>query len=349
MAPDTNTALAGRMRTVRSVLATVPFRQDEIDQLRRAFAPAEFIHCAPTDGATIEAALRKVDVAVLAGDLDDRHVAAPHLKWVHCDHSGLTYSARADVFDRGLIVTGSAGRSAPALAQHAFYFALALTFEAKRLFENQAAHIWRGIPGYADKLGLPGKTLGIVGLGQTGTEMAALGRAFGMRVLVYTRSTPARPPETVDRLLCVDRGDSLDPLLAESDVIMLAAQLTDATYHMFSAAQFARMKRSAFIINMARGPLIDEAALVEALRCGRIGGAGLDVFDTEPLPINSPLWDAPNMIITPHATPAMPDKTQRSIGMIVENLARYRAGEPMLNVITRKDLFTPRAARAAAR
>jgi phosphoglycerate dehydrogenase-like enzyme len=130
---------------------------------------------------------------------------------------------------------------------------------------------------------------------------------------------------------------------------MLATQLTDATYHMLSAAQFARMKRSAFIINMARGPLIDEAALIEALTSGRIGGAGLDVFDTEPLPADSPLWDAPNTIITPHATPSMPDKTQRSIDMIVENLARYRAGEPMLNAITRNDLFTPRAARAAAR
>lgn len=343
MAPATDTMMAGTTPTVASVLVTVPFKPDEIDQLRRAFAPAEFIHCPATDNATIEKALQKVDVAVLAGDLDDRHVAAPHLRWVHCDHSGLTHSARADVFDKGLIVTGSAGRSAPALAQHAFYFALALTFDARRLFENQAAHVWRGIPGYADKLGLPGKTLGIVGLGQTGVEMAALGKAFGMRILVYTRSAPASAPHHVDQLLCVDRGDSLDPLLDAADVIMLATQLTDATYHMFSAAQFARMKRSAFIINMARGPLIDEAALLEALTSGEIGGAGLDVFDREPLPADSPLWDAPNMIITPHATPAMPDKTQRSIDMIVTNLARYRAGEPMLNAITRKDVYTPRA------
>lgn len=349
MALDTPTTMVGETRTVTSVLATVPFKPDEIDQLRRAFAPAEFIHCAPTDGAAIERALRKVDVAVLAGDLDDRHIAAPHLKWVHCDHSGLTHSARADVFEKGLIVTGSAGRSAPALAQHAFYFALALTFEAKRLLANQAAHVWRGIPEYADKVGLPGKTLGIVGLGKTGVEMAALGRAFGMRVLVHTRGTPASPPSNVDRLFCIDRGDSLDPLLVASDVIMLATQLTDATWHMFSAPQFARMKRSAFIINMARGALIDEVALLEALTSGEIAGAGLDVFEREPLPVDSPLWDAPNTILTPHATPAMPDKAQRSIDMIVTNLARYRAGEPMLNAITRNDLFTPRAARAAAR
>ena len=103
---------------------------------------------------------------------------------------------------------------------------------------------------------------------------------------------------------------------------MLATQLTDVTYHMFSTDQFARMKPSAFIINMARGPVIDEAALLIALTTGQIAGAGLDVFAKEPLPADSPLWDAPNVIITPHATPRLPDKTQRSIDMIV---GQYRA------------------------
>lgn len=334
-----------RTRAIRAVLATVPFKPAEIDQLRRAFAPAEFIHCTAKDDAAIEKALRTVDVAVLAGDLDDRHIAAPNLKWVHCDHSGLTRSARPDVFEKGLIVTGSAGRSAPALAQHAFYFALALTFEARRLFQDQDAHVWRGIPGYTDKLGLPGKTLGIVGFGNTGVEMAALGKAFGMKVVVYSRSVPDKSPN-VDRLLCAERGDSIDPLIAESDVIMLATQLTDVTWHMFSMAEFARMKSSAFIINMARGPVIDEAALLIALRTGQIAGAGLDVFAKEPLPADSPLWNEPNVIITPHATPSMPDKTQRSIDMIVANIARYRAGEPMLNAIGRNDIFTPRGEQA---
>jgi phosphoglycerate dehydrogenase-like enzyme len=338
---STASAVQGSMRSIRSVLSTVPFKPDEIEQLRRAFAPAQFIHCSSADKATIEEALGFVDVAVIEGDLDDRYVAAPKLKWVHCDHSGLTRSARADVFEKGLIVTGSAGRSAPALAQHAFYFALALTFDAKRLLENQAAHVWRGIPGYGERLGLSGKTLGIVGYGKTGFEMAALGKAFGMKVIVYTRSVPASAPN-VDKLLCAERGDVLDPLLGDADVIMLATQLTDATYHMFSTEQFARMKPSAYIINLARGPVIDETALLQALKSGRISGAGLDVFDKEPLPAESPLWDAPNVLITPHMTPAMPDKTQRSIDMIVANIRHYIEGEPMINAITEKDVFTPR-------
>ena len=339
-APEEQTS-ATPVRTIRQVLATVPFRPDEIDQLRRAFAPAEFIHCQPDDDATIAEVLKTADVAVLAGDLDDRHIAAPHLKWVHCDHSGLTRSARPDVFERGLVVTGSAGRSAAALAQHGFYFALALTFDAKRLFENQEKHIWRGIPGYIDRVGLTGKTLGVVGFGHTGKEMAALGKAFGMKVIVYTRSA-VEAPAHVDVLLAAERGDSIDPLIEEADVIMLATQLTDVTYRMFSRPQFERMKRSALIINMARGEVIDEAALIEALETGQIAGAGLDVFAKEPLPADSPLGDAPNVVITPHMTPALPDKTQRSIDMIVENIRRYRAGEPMLNAIGREDIFTPR-------
>ena len=334
---------ADETRVIRRVLATVPYKSEEIDQLRAAFAPADFLHCAADDDSAIAEALETVDVAVIAGDLDDRYVAAPHLRWVHCDHSGLTRSARADVFEKGLIVTGSAGRSAQALAQHGFYFALALTFDAKGLLRDQAAHVWRGIPGYTDKLGLPGKTLGIVGYGHTGRAMAELGHAFGMKVIVYTRSRPAKA-ENVDLLLSSEAGDSLDAMLETADVIMLATQLTDVTYHMISTREFVRMKRTALIINMARGPVIDETALLEALDSDRIAGAGLDVFDQEPLPSDSPLWDQPNVLITPHATPSLPDKTQRSIDMIVGNIARYRAGEPMINAITEHDIFTPKVA-----
>ncbi|HTN60702.1 MAG TPA: D-2-hydroxyacid dehydrogenase [Devosia sp.] len=345
---NSHPAVKAETRPINQVLSTVPFKPDEIEQLRQAFAPAAFVWCPATDNDTIEQVLKTADVAVIAGDLDDRHVAAPNLQWVHCDHSGLTRSARADVFEKGMIVTGSAGRSAPALAQHGFYFALALTFEARRLFQDQQAHVWRGIPGYTDKLGLPGKTLGVVGYGKTGIEMAALGKAFGMRVIVYTRSVPDSTGN-IDTLLCAERGDSIDTLVAEADVIMLATQLTDATRHMFAARQFAQMKRSAFIINMARGPVIDEVALIDALRSGAIAGAGLDVFAIEPLPANSPLWDTPNLIITPHATPSMPDKTQRSIDMIVANVERYRQGQAMINAITADDVFTPEGGAAAAR
>lgn len=330
---------ASEVREIRSVLATVLYRPDEIDQLRQAFAPAEFMHVHPRETAAIEDALQHVDVAILPMDLDDRFLSAPNLKWVHCDHAGLTRSARSEVFEKGLIVTGSAGRSAPALAQHAFYFALALTFDAKRLFELQASHTWTRIPGYETRLALWGKTLGIVGFGNTGQEMARLAKAFGMRVIAYRRTAGETAPQ-VDLMLSKDDGDSLQPLIEESDVIMLATPLTDETHHLFSTGEFSRMKPGAYIINMARGAVIDQDALIEALRAGQIAGAGLDVTDPEPLPEDSPLWDMDNVVITPHVTPKLPDRTQRSIDTIVENIGRYRRGEKMLNALTPRDVYT---------
>lgn len=326
-------------REIHSVLATVMFDENQVEQLRQAFAPAKFVHVQPWDADGIAAALEHADVAVIAGDLDDRHVRAPELRWVHCDHSGLTRSARPEVFERGLLVTGSAGRSAPALAQHGFYFALALTFDARGLIETQDAHLWRPAPGYEKKLSLWGKTLGIVGFGHTAREMARLGKAFGMRVIVYRRSEGEGSAD-VDVMLSADRGESLDRLLDEADVVMLATQLTDATHHLLSTAEFARMKNTAFVVNMARGPVIDQDALVKALHAGEIAGAGLDVADPEPLPAESSLWDAPNVLITPHMTPALPDRTQRSIDIIVENARRYRAGEPLMNALTERDIYT---------
>jgi phosphoglycerate dehydrogenase-like enzyme len=334
-------AAAQAARDIKRVLCTLKFEPTDIEQVRKGFAPADFIQCRPDDADGIGRALEVVDVAVISGDLDERHVRAPHLKWIHCDHSGLTKSARPEIFEKGIIVTGSAGRSAAALAQHGFYFALALTFDARGLIANQEAHVWRGIPGYEKRLGLAGKTLGIVGLGHTGREMALIGKALQMKVIAYTRSVQPDRPE-IDQLLCADRGDTVDLLIEKSDVIMLSTQLTDDTYHMFSRREFERMKRSAIIINMARGSVIDESALVDALRSGTISGAGLDVFEQEPLPKDSPLWDASNVLITPHMTPALPDRTQRSIDMIVTNAERYRTGRPLLNALTQRDVFVAR-------
>ncbi len=328
-------------RPIGTVLVTVSYPDAQMQRLRQAFAPALFLQCDPKDDTAIRKALETADVAVSADELDDRFYSAPRLKWVHCDHAGLDQAARPEILDSGLIITGSAGRSSTALAQHAFYFALALTYDTRRLLADQDNHVWRGIPGYGLKLGLPGKTLGIVGLGNTGMEMAKLGRAFGMTVIAYGRSAPSAAQLTsVDGFLCSDRGDTLAPLLDRADVIMLAAPLTDATRHMFSAPQFRRMKPSALIINMARGALIDEPALIAALEAGELAGAGLDVFETEPLPSDSPLWDAPNLLITPHVTPAQPDKIERSVDVIVANAANYRSGRPMVNRLTAKDVYS---------
>ena len=261
------------------------------------------------------------------------------LRWVHCDHAGLNNSARPEIFERGLIVTGSAGRSGPVSAEHTFFLALSLIYDSHGLHEAQKAHRWRGIPGYDDRRGLYGKTIGIIGMGFTGPEVAARAKAFGMRVLGYDRRQMLLPTG-VDRFYCAERGDTIDELLRESDVVVLSVRLTDETFHLIGEKQLRIMKPTAYLINMARGSVVDEAALAQALHERRIGGAGLDTFEEEPLPASSPLWDAPNTVITPHCTPEMPDLVARSLEIICENVRRYRAGEPMLNALIPRDVYT---------
>ncbi|MCW4459795.1 D-2-hydroxyacid dehydrogenase [Microbacterium sp. MPKO10] len=326
-------------REIHRVLATVDFDDEGIEQLRRAFEPASFTHVSKHDTDAVSALLGEADVAVLAGDLGDEVLAAPHLKWVHCDHAGLNDSARQDVFDRGLIVTGSAGRSGGALAQHAFFFALNFVYDIRSTLAKQSAHDWSGGEEFRNRQSLWGQNLTIVGFGHTGKAMAALGRASGMHVTVLTRSDTPKPAD-VDVLLSTDAGDTVDAAVRDADFVMLATNLTDVSFHMIAAPQLRLMKKTAVIINMSRGAVIDEPALVTALQNGEIAGAGLDVFEREPLPESSPLWDMPNVFITPHATPKLPDKTQRSIDTIVANAERYRRNEPLLNALSPRDLFT---------
>jgi phosphoglycerate dehydrogenase-like enzyme len=145
-----------------------------------------------------------------------------------------------------------------------------------------------------------------------------------------------------------ERGESLDPLLRESDFVVLATPLTDATHNLIGAAELASMKPTAYLINMARGSVIDEPALIEALRAGTIGGAGLDVFEREPLPADSPLWDLSNVLITPHSTPALPDKQQRCCDIVCENARRFAAGQPLLNQLRPDEVWTRGLAQTAA-
>jgi phosphoglycerate dehydrogenase-like enzyme len=337
--------MPAQKQQIRSVLSTVRYQGSNLERLRAMVAPARFIAVSPDDDEAIRGALQEVDVAVLAADLDDRFLAAPNLKWVHCDHSGLNGSASPAVLEAGFRVTGSAGRAAPALAQHAFFFALSLAYDSIGLLDMQRKHVWRGLPGYSDRRGLWGKTIGIVGLGSTGTELAALAKAFGMHVLAFRKRISDLPPN-VDTLYSADAGDDLGELLARSDLVVLTVRLTDQTYHLIGQDELRLMKPSAFLVNLARGPVLDEEALVAALRAGTIAGAGLDVFQQEPLPPESPVWDAPNLVITPHVTAEMPDLAARSLDIIEENFRRYRNGEPLLNQLVADDVFTGRNAHA---
>lgn len=325
--------------TAALVSSDLPFDGDQWARLEAALAPGRIIKVDTGDDVAVAAALEEAEVAILKGDLDERFVNAPRLRWVHCDHAGLTKSARPEVFEKGLIVTGSAGRSGPALAEHVMMFSLLLCSRYPDFYEAQKRHEWRRVPEMADLRALYGRTMGVIGMGHTGQALAVRAKAFNMRVLGYRRrNVPA--PEGVDRMYCSDLGEGIDDLLEQSDIVALVINLSDATHHLIGAEQLARMKRSAVLINLSRGAVIDQDALIAALTEGSIAGAGLDVTTPEPLPADHPLWDMPNLLITPHFTAALPDRSERSLNMIIDNLHRYRAGQEMLNRISEEDLWS---------
>ncbi len=308
-----------------------------MEKLKAELAPAQVICANRFDIPRIANALQCADVAFLSGDLDERFLRAPGLKWVHCDHAGLERSSFPEVFERNLLVTSAAGRSAPALAEHAMFFMLALSFRYARFYDAQRERRW-GVQGQNDLRALRGQTLGIVGLGHTGTELASYAKAFGMRVVAYRRCSE-KPPQ-VDHLYSADRGDSLIPLLQQSNFVVLAISLSDQTYHLIGSREIALMGPGSHLINMARGGLIDEQALVDALYAGRLAGAAIDVAEEEPLSRKSLLWDVPNLLITPHVTPQLSDRGDRALHILLDNIHRYRKGIPLLNQLTRSDIFS---------
>lgn len=315
------------------------FKGTHWDRLAEAVRPDRLVAVSSRDAAAVEAALEEAEIAILAGDLDRRHLAAPRLRWVHCDHAGLTRSARPEVFSRGLIVTGSAGRSGPALAEHVLMLSLMLGYRYPDVYEAQKRHEWLRTPEMGGLRALCGRTIGIVGMGHTGRELATRAKAFGMRVLGYRRRDLPNPPG-VDRMFSADRGETINPILDEADVLALVINLSDATHRLIDDRAIRRMKPSAIIVNLSRGGVIDQAALIAALKEKRLAGAGLDVTDPEPPAADDPVWDTPNLLITPHFTAALPDRTERSLDVIIENLRRYRAGQPLLNRVTEEDVWT---------
>ena len=323
------------MTTIKSALSAVAWPERYIERLRDGLAAEQFVHT--RDAAEIEKALETAEVAIISGNVDAKYLKAPHLKWVHCDAAGLERSARPEVFDKGLLVTSSSGRTSPALAEHCIFFMMAFAYNFTAFQEAQRNHQW-GIPGQDDLRGLNAHTIGIIGLGNTGRALALRAKALEMRVLGHRRRAIETPG--VDVLTATDRGETIDNLLRESDYVVLATSLSESTHHRIGAREFDLMKPSAVIVNIARGGVIDEAAMIEALKAGKIRGAGLDTFDKEPLPADSPLWDLPNVLITPHLTPTVPDRTGNSLNIVLENARRYRAGETMVNLIAREDMFS---------
>lgn len=268
------------------------------------------------------------EVHVIVGwNLPQEAVArARGLRWIHSTAAGVDQLLHPEVLSRDILLTGSSGIHATSISEHVLALALAHSRRLPQAIRNQGARRWdrHSTIGWE----IAGQTMGILGLGAIGQALAARAAALGMRVIGTKRSPTALPG--VDR---VWGPEGLDEVLSASDVLVIILPLTAETRGLIGARALGQMKPTAYLINVARGAIVQEAALIEALSAGRLAGAGLDVFEREPLPQDSPLYGMEQVIITPHVSGAVPAYYDRAIPLFCENLRRYLAGEPLLNVV----------------
>ncbi len=317
------------------------YRTRDLEAIRAA-APGARIVTIGFDGHPdgplddVEAMLR----GRLPAETFDRILArAPALRWVHSATAGVERVLTPTSRSRGLVITNARGVFSRPIAEYVMLMILAVARRLPELLELQAERTWQPL----EARELRDVTVGIVGLGSIGRAVGALGTAFGCRV-VATRRRPGAGSQQADEAgdepflgsLMLDRvlpPERLPELLAESDFVVLAAPLTPDTHGLISDDAIAQMKPGAWVINVARGELIDERALARALQGGRLGGAVLDTFLEEPLSPTSSLYDLPNVILTPHTSWSSTRVLDRSVDLFCENLRRFAAGRPLVNVV----------------
>jgi phosphoglycerate dehydrogenase-like enzyme len=279
-------------------------------------------------GDTDESVFGDADIllvgAVPAPVLEHVVSKTPNLRWIHSASAGVDRISIPSIRERGLTVTNARGVFSRPIAEYVVMMSLAVARRLPQLLELQRERTWQPLRGRE----LSELTVGIVGYGSIGAEVARLLQPFGCRI-VATRRHPERGADGVELFGLED----LREVLRVSHIVVVAAPLTDETAGLIGAEQLAEMREDAWLINIARGRLIDELALRRALESGWIGGAVLDVFSEEPLSPESPLYRTPNVVITPHTSWASDRVIERSVDLFIDNLRRDRAGEPLRNVV----------------
>jgi D-2-hydroxyacid dehydrogenase (NADP+) len=268
----------------------------------------------------------EADVVVVSGFWRNAFVErAPRLRFIQSISAGTDQYDRALLREKRIRLASAQGANERAVAEHAMSLILALTRQLHLARDNQRNGAWRGMIGdpNAREKELGGSTLLVYGLGRIGSRLAALGRAFGMKVVGVKRS-PQSVSDPVDEVVA---PDCFLEVLPRADYVALTCPLTPETEGLIGEAQLAAMKPSAYLINVARGRVVQEAPLLKALRDGGIAGAGLDTFHQEPLPPDSPFWGFDNVVITPHTAGETQLYERNIIDLLVENLARLHRGE----------------------
>jgi len=268
---------------------------------------------------------------------EDLPEVAPNLRWVQASSAGIGQFVRRMGYEQrmpGVVFTTASGVHARPLAE---FCALAMLMFAKglrRMLDDQRRKHWERYAG----TDLAERTLGIVGVGSIGAEVARLGQAFGMTVIGTKRTVAGIDPAAlhVDALY---GPDDLPEVLRRAEFLVIATPHTDTTERLIGTAELALLPRGAVLINIGRGAVLDELALIEALRSGQLGGAALDVFEHEPLPADSPLWEMENVLVSPHSGSTSDRENARLTDLFCENLRRFLAGESLLNVLDIQALY----------
>lgn len=297
-----------------------------VEALRARFPLINFIHA--TTNEQRADALQTCDAAY-TWILNAAELArAPKLKWVHTSAVAVETLCLPELFARGIAVSNTRGVQALPIAEHVMTVVLALAKQLPFVLENQRQARWAQNDFMGDRLPwlLHGRTLGLVGVGTIGSEIAKRAEAFGMRVIALRRRPAYGVIGHVDR---VYGKEQLDEFLGQCHVIVVAAPLTPETHGLLGAAQFAQLPKGAIVINVGRAKIVDTEALIDALKSGHLGGASLDVFPQEPLPADHPLWNTPNVILTPHTSGFRQGHWDEVVELYAENIQRWLKGEPL--------------------
>ncbi|MDY7039286.1 MAG: D-2-hydroxyacid dehydrogenase [Chloroflexota bacterium] len=340
-----------------NILSTRQF-DDEILAQWRAISPALSIRQQTCrDAAEISAALTDdVEVLYTYQVPTDLLVRAPRLRWIQLHSAGADHLLGNPAMESDVLVTTTSGLHAVRIAEYVFASIFAFAYRVPRMLHYQRRREWPG--GRWDLFAgmeLRGQTIGLVGYGSIGREVGRIAHALGMRVLASKRSPRLAAAEAGYRIpgtgdpqgVLLSRlysPDELPEMMAECDFVVVTAPLTPQTQGLISEAVLRAMKPSAYLVNVGRGPVVDERALIRALREGWIAGVGLDVFEEEPLPAGSPLWELArtsaegegNVIISPHVAGFTLNYDERAVEIFSENLRRYLAAEPLLNLVDKE-------------